>query len=68
MLLIGVVIVLAGETDCKMVIWKEKQHELDDLQGGNDPMTMRDLHDFGLLKFFRLPGMREYVHLLEHMI
>ena len=51
-----------------MVIWKERQHELDDLHVGNDPMTVTALHECGLLKFFRIPGMRAYVCLLEHMI
>ena len=51
-----------------MVIWKDIQHELDELQAGNDPMTMRALHECGLLKIFGIPRMRAYVHLLEHMI
>ena len=51
-----------------MVIWKERQHELDGLQAKNDPMTVRALHECGLLKFFRILGMRAYVHLLVHMI
>ena len=68
MLLRSVLIVLEGETNCKMVIWKERQHELDELQAGNDPMTVRVLRECGLLKFFKIPGMRAYVCLLEHMI
>ena len=51
-----------------MVIWKERQHELDDLQESNDPVTLRALHECGILKFFWIPGMRSYVWILEHMI
>ena len=51
-----------------MVIWKERQHKLDDLQVGNDPMTLRALYEGGILKFFRMPRMRAYVCFLEHMI
>ena len=31
-------------------------------------MTVRALRECVILKFFRIPGMWEYVHLLEHMI
>ena len=68
MLLIGIKIVLARKNDCKMVIWKERKHELDELQMGNDPLTVRALCECGILKYFRIPGMRVYVCLLEHMI
>ena len=52
----------------KMVIWKEREHELDDNQATNDPMTVRDLRECGLLKYFRVPGMRAYLWLLEYLI
>ena len=41
---------------------------MDDLQARNDPVTLRALHECGILKFFQIPGMRAYVCLLEHMI
>ena len=51
-----------------MVIWKEREHEIDDLQAANDLMNGRDIRESGLLKYFRVLGMREYVRLLEYLI
>ena len=50
-----------------MVIWKEKEHEVQDFQAVNDPATVEDLLNCGLLKYFRVPGMKSYVHLLEYI-
>ena len=52
----------------KMVIWKEWEHELDDTQGANDPMTVRALRECGILKYVKDPRMRAYVRLLEYLI
>ena len=52
----------------KMVIWKEREHDLDDTQVKNDPMIMRALRECRLLKYFRVLGMRPYVWLLEYLI
>ena len=52
----------------KMVIWKEHEHELDEAKVPNDPMTMRALRECGLLKYFKVSGMRSHVRLLDHLI
>ena len=52
----------------KMVIWKEREHELHDTQATNDPINVRDLRECELLKYFRIPGMRAYVLLSEYLI
>ena len=51
-----------------MVISKECENEIDDVQVANDPTTMRDVRECGLLKYFRVPGMKAYVCFLEHII
>ena len=51
-----------------MVIWKEHEHEIEDLQAVSDPTTIEALLNCGLLKYFRVLGMRAYVHLLEYII
>ena len=51
-----------------MVIWKEREHELDDAQATNDPNSARALRECRLLKFFQIPRMRTQVRLLDHLI
>ena len=51
-----------------MVIWKERQHTIDDFQAINDPPTMEGLRDYGLIKYFRVPKMKAYICLLEYII
>ena len=51
-----------------MVIWKEWEHEVLDFQAVNDPAIVEALQNYGLLKYFRVPGMKAYVRLLEYMI
>ena len=51
-----------------MVIWKEREHELNDIRGGNDAGTVAALRGLGLLKFFNVPSMRSYVRLLEYIL
>ena len=46
-----------------MVIWKEREHDIDDLQEANNPITMRDLRECGILKYFRVPRMRAYMQI-----
>lgn len=48
--------------------WNEREHEEYDAIVGNDPGTIATLRDCGLLKFFRIPGMRAQVRLLEHLV
>jgi hypothetical protein len=48
--------------------WREREHEEDDAIAGNNPGTIAALRDCGLLKFFRIPGMRAQVRLLEYLV
>ena len=51
-----------------MVIWKEREHEVPYFQAISDPTTVEALLNCGLLKYFRVPGMKAYVRLLEYII
>ena len=51
-----------------MVIWKEREHEVLGFQAVNDLATIEALQNYGILKYFRVPGMKAYVRLLEYMI
>ena len=51
-----------------MVIWKEREHDLDDIRGGNDVGTVASLCGCGLLKFFNVPSMRSQLRLLEYIL
>ena len=51
-----------------MVIWKEREHEVPNFQTISDPAIVEALLNFGLLKYFRVPGMKSYVRLLEYII
>jgi hypothetical protein len=48
--------------------WHEREHEEDDAIARNNPGTIASLRDCGLLKFFRIPGMRAQVRLLEYLV
>jgi hypothetical protein len=48
--------------------WREREHEEYDAIVGNHPATIVTLRDYGLLKFFRIPGMRAQVRLLEYLV
>jgi hypothetical protein len=48
--------------------WREREHEDDNAAAENHPPTIAALRDCGLLKYFRIPGMRAQVHLLEHLV
>ena len=56
------------KTTYTMVIWKQHEHEIDDVQAANDPVTVRSLRECGMLKYFRVPEIKEYVRLLEYII
>jgi hypothetical protein len=47
---------------------REREHEDDNAATKNHPQTIAALRDCGLLKYFRIPGMRAQVRLLEHLI
>ena len=51
-----------------MVIWKEKEQELDDSQAINEPNTMLVLQECELLKLFKVPSMRAQIMLLEYIL
>ena len=51
-----------------MVIWKEREHETSDIQDTNDPPTIEALRNYGLLKYFRMLGMKAHIRLLEYII
>jgi hypothetical protein len=51
-----------------MLEWKEREHEEEDAIFGNDPGTVISLRDCGLLKFFRILGMRAQLTLLEYLV
>ena len=41
-----------------MIMWREREHEEHDMISLNDSGAVRALRDCGLLKYFRLSGMR----------
>jgi hypothetical protein len=47
--------------------WREREHE-DDNATENHPSTLAALRYCGLLKYFRISGMRDQVRLLEHLV
>ena len=51
-----------------MVIWKEREHEVPYNQATNDPATIEALWNCRLLKYFRIPGMKVHIRLLEYII
>jgi hypothetical protein len=48
--------------------WREREHEEDNNAAENHPQTIAALRNCGLLKYFRIPGMRAQVRLLEHLV
>ena len=47
-----------------MVIWKEREHEVPDIQATTDPTTIEVLRNSGLLKYLWIPGMKAHDRLL----
>ena len=50
------------------ITWREREHEEQDMIALNDTGTVRDLRDCGLLKYFKLSGMRQQIELLEFLV
>jgi hypothetical protein len=48
--------------------WREREHEEDNSNAKNHPPTIAALRDCGLLKDFRISGMRAQVRLLEYLV
>ena len=59
---------LAGLSDQKMVIQKERKHDLDDVAAVGDAGYVASLWGCGLLKFFWTPNMISHPCLLEHIL
>ena len=51
-----------------MLEWREREHEEEDAIVENDSGTVTALQDCGLLKFFKILGMRAQLRLLEYSI
>ena len=51
-----------------MITWREIEHEEHDMIALNDPGKVRALRDCGLLKYFRLSGMRQQIELFEFLV
>ena len=51
-----------------MITWREREHEEQDMIAFNDPGTVRALRDCGILKYFKLSGMKQQIELLEFLV
>ena len=51
-----------------MVIWKERQHDIDDVFAKRNAGCIATLQYYGLLKFLRTLSMESQKHLLEHIL
>lgn len=49
------------------LIWREREHEEQDLAVANDLATIQTLRDCGLLKFLWFPRMRQHMELLAYI-
>jgi hypothetical protein len=52
----------------KMLEWRECEHEDDNSMALNDPGTINALRQCGLLKIFKIQGMRAQRRLLEYLV
>jgi hypothetical protein len=52
----------------KMLEWREREHEEEDYFVRNDPGMVMALWQCGLLKFFKIQGMRAQLRLLEYLV
>jgi hypothetical protein len=52
----------------KMLEWRERENEDDEFMALNDPGTVNALRQCGLLKFFKIQGMRSQLRLLEYLV
>ena len=59
---------LEGLLDQKMVIWKERKHDLDDAAAKRDVGCLGALRGCGILKFFQTPSMISHPCLLEYIL
>ena len=62
-------VVISGFHRIRMSItWREREHEEQDMVALNDPGTVEALKNCGLLKYFRLSGMRQQIELLQFLV
>jgi hypothetical protein len=52
----------------KMLEWKEREHEEEEYFFGNDSGIVMELQECGLLKLFKIQGMRAQLRLLEYLV
>jgi hypothetical protein len=52
----------------KMIDWREWENEEEYYFTGNDPGTIMALWECGLLKFFKIQGMRSQLRLLVYLV
>jgi hypothetical protein len=52
----------------RMLEWREREYEDEDYFFGNDPRIVNALRQCGLLKFFKIQGMRAQLRLLEYLV
>ena len=50
-----------------MVVWKEREHELDFIRGANDHGNVSALWECGLIKLFKITSMRAHIILVACM-
>jgi hypothetical protein len=62
------VVIMQVNSHTMVLEWREREHEDDNNAAENHPATIAALRNCGLLKFFRIPGMRAQLPLLEHII
>jgi hypothetical protein len=48
--------------------WRKRENEEDNAIAENHPPTIATLRNCGLLKYFRIPGMRAQIRLLEYLV
>ena len=50
------------------LMWREREHEEEDMIALHDPVTVSALRNCGLLKFFRISSMRAQIRLLQYLL
>jgi len=50
------------------ITWIEREHEEKYMVSLNDPGTVEALRNYGLLKYFKLSGMRQQLELFQFLV
>jgi hypothetical protein len=61
-------VIMQVDSQTMVLEWREREHEDENNAAENNPTTIAALRNCGLLKYFRIPGMRAQVRLLEHLV